>query len=105
MSNSDNPPRSQSSPLDSGTPCLTFSSTESSVSVSSADPSPNIVFSALPFESESKFVHFVLQKLEIWHQNKLDFTELGCTEYLFIDIPISWGELVFTAIDKKFRVR
>jgi hypothetical protein len=59
------------------------------------------VFSALEYESESKFLHFVIQKLDIWHQN----LEPGCTEYLFTNIPIPLGELIFTEIDKRYRLR
>ncbi|OOQ81800.1 hypothetical protein PEBR_43229 [Penicillium brasilianum] len=105
MSTSDNSPHSPSSTFDSGTPSLTFSSTESSVSVSSAEPGPNFVFSALEYESESKFLHFVIQELEIWHQKNLSSPEPGHTVYQFTHLPISLGELLFTEIDKRFRLR
>lgn len=105
MSTSDNSPHSPSRTFDSGTPSLTFSSTESSVSVSSAEPGPNFVFSAFEYESESKFLHFVIQELEIWHQKNLSSPEPGHTVYQFAHLPISLGELLFTEIDKRFRLR
>jgi hypothetical protein len=85
-----------------GTPSL---KAETSVSAASTLPSashssPQSVFSALGFESEPKFLDFVVQKVQTLPQ-----IQPLVTEYRFTDIPLSWGRSLFEEVDKTFRYR
>lgn len=104
MSKHDSLPHSTLCRSDSGigTPSL---KTETSVSTSStlpstSDSSPQSRFSALGYESEPKFLDFVVQKVQTLPQ-----TEPLVTEYLFTDIPLAWGRSLFEEVDKTFHFR
>ncbi|OOQ90069.1 hypothetical protein PEBR_05009 [Penicillium brasilianum] len=77
-------------------------STESAISSISSPPdfSPQTLFSAAGFQSESEFTAFVLTTLEERHRP----ASLESDSY-FVDVPRDWGKVVFFAVEQSCEFR